>query len=308
MGIIAAGGWQNDRASKDVYAYAISKFKWFPLCPLPSPRYGHAIVSCDGFIYAIGGRNESTKLCKTVLRFDPTENRWQHMSPLPVETASIGACIFQGQLYVVGGLTAWGSSDVALRYSARNNIWQRVSNVKIARGALSLVSDDKCIYAIGGIKKSGASVNAVWEHLDTMEIYHRETNKWELGSALLSPRAHSAAVHINGRIYLIGGQSELLGIRKGMDVYDTMTKEWTSIPYLGVPRCMSGICVSENTFFVIGGTTREGDCVNTAESYDTSKNRWQKIPSLPHAVGSLNCCSIQLRLAVLQGMTTSLSE
>ena len=71
---------------------------------------------------------------------------------------------------------------------------------------------------------------------------------------------------------------------------------------------MAGIAISESKFYVIGGVTSKGQYINTAESFDVAKEQWMKIASLPNPVGSMQCCCVQLRLAVLKGMTTSLSE
>lgn len=306
--VLCVGGWQEDKPTKDVFAYLTSSFKWFPLTPLPKARYSHSVVSCDGFVYVLGGRDESTQLLSSVFRFDPSGNKWQAVASLPYQVAGLGVCVFGGQIYVVGGLASVGSIDIVLRYSARNNVWQRVANLNCPRGATSIVCDEKFMYALGGMRKSGSGLNASWEYLNTVEVFQRESNTWTYGLEMLSKRAHASAVYMNQKIYLVGGQGELLGISKGMDVYNTITREWSSTPYLGIPRSMSGIAVSENKFFVIGGITREGDCVNTAETYDTMKDRWTKIASLPISTGAFQCCTMQLRLAVLQGMTTSLSE
>ena len=307
-GIVIVGGLVNDKPTKDVFSYVTSNFKWFPLTPMPQPRYCHSVVACDGFIYVFGGKDESTKSISSVIRFDPTSNKWENVAPLPYKVASIGSCVLGGQIYVAGGLAGIGSIDVVLKYSARNDVWQRVANLNCARGALALVADERNIFALGGIKKTGVNINAQWEFLNTMEVFYRESNTWNYGADLLSKRAHASAVSINQNIYLFGGQSELLGSCKGLDIFNTFTKEWSSSTYLGIPRSMAGIAISESKFYVIGGVTSKGQYINTAESFDVAKEQWMKIASLPNPVGSMQCCCVQLRLAVLKGMTTSLSE
>lgn len=307
-GIIGVGGWQDDKPTKDVFAFITSKNNWFPLNPLPEARYSHSVVSCDGFVYVLGGRDENTRLMSSVIRFDPTANKWQSVASLPYPAASLGVCVFEGQIFVVGGLSNAGSIEIVLRYSARNNVWQRVGNLNFPRGGAAIVADEKFMYALGGMRKVGAGLNAKWQYLNTMEIYRRDTNSWMFGKDMLSKRAHGAAAYLNQHIYLTGGQGELFGINKGMDIYDVLTYEWISVPYFGVPRSMSGISVSDDKFYVIGGFTKEGETVDTVETYDANKDRWSKIVSLPIRLGAVQCCTMQLRLAVLQGMTTSLSE
>ena len=307
-GIVAVGGWSNTKPTKDVYAFVPSAGKWHPLSPIFTPRYSHAVVTCDGFIYVIGGRDDSTKLIASVLRFDSSSNRWSYVSSLPYSMAALGAVAFDGQLYTVGGMSGIGSVNLVMKYSTRKDSWQNVSPLNMPRGGAAVVADEKHIYALGGIHKSGTGTTTTWRYLDSMEIYNKEKNFWMTSTPLLSPRAYASAVYMNKRIYLVGGQGELLGMCKGLDVYNIATDEWISYPYLGIPRSMSGVSVSDTKFYLVGGTNKDGDCVNTVETYDASKDRWTKITSMPMKISAMQCCTVQLRLAVLQGMTTSLSE
>eukprot|EP00794_Sanderia_malayensis_P000300 gene300-927_t len=307
--IVSVGGWQQNMPTKDVYAYVPSKEQWYPLLPMLECRYNHAVTSCDGFIYVIGGRNEKTKLMSSVLRFDPSANSWSYVSSLPYAMTAIGAVTFDGQMYAIGGLSIIGSVNLVYKYSARKDSWQQVAPLSMPRSGIATASDEKNIYAIGGIHKAtGDGRQSTWTYLDSMEIYNKEFNSWEFATSLPSPRAYASAVHLNGRIFLIGGQSEMLGICKGFDAYNISTKEWISFPYMGIPRSMTGIALSETKFYVVGGITRSGDSVNTVETYDQTKDRWTKITSLPLSVGANQCSTIQLRLAVLQGLITSISE
>lgn len=307
-GIVSVGGWQENFPTKDVYAFIPSSNKWHPLSPIYTPRYNHAVVACDGFIYVIGGRDESTKLLSSVLRFDTSANKWSYVSTLPYPLAALGAVSFDGQMYAIGGMSGIGSVNLVFKYSARKDTWQKVPSMNMPRGGASVVADEHYIYVMGGIHKTGNEMDTCWRYLDSMEVYDKERNAWSLPTSLLSPRAYASAAYMNKRIFLVGGQGESLGVCKGFDVYNIVTGEWNSYPYLGVPRSMSGISVSDTKFYVVGGMSKDGECVNTVETYDVSRDRWTKIASLPLKISAMHCCTIQLRLAVLQGLTTSLSE
>jgi len=307
-GIVIVGGWQEDLPTKDVYAFLPSSSKWHPLSPIYTPRYSHAVVACDGFIYVLGGRDELTKLISSVLRFDTSTNKWSYVSSLPYNLAALGAVCFDGQMYSVGGISGIGSVNLVFKYSARNDNWQKVASLNMPRAGLALVADENHIYAIGGVHKTGTDITTSWKYLDSMEVYNRENNTWKYSTSLLSPRAYASAVCMNKRIFLVGGQSKMLGDCKGFDVYNIVTQEWNSYPYLGVPRSLSGISIDDTKFYVVGGMSKDGECVNTVETYDISRDHWSKITSLPMKISSTQCCTIQLRLAVLQGLTTSMSE
>ena len=307
-GIVVVGGWQEDFPTKDVYAFLPSSKKWHPLSPIFAPRYNHAVVSCDGFIYVIGGRDDSTKLISSVMRFDTSSNRWSYISSLPYPLAALGVVAFDGQMYSIGGISGIGSVNFVFKYSARKDIWQKVASLNMPRGGSAVVADENNIYAIGGVHKTGSEITTSWKYLDSMEIYDKEKNTWKFSRSLLSPRAYASAVCMNRRIFLVGGQGQMLGACKGFDVYNIVTEEWNSYPYLGVPRSLSGISISGTKFYVVGGMSKDGECVNTVETYDVSRDHWTKITSLPMKISATQCCTIQLRLAVLQGLTTSMSE
>ena len=307
-GIVTVGGWQEKLPTKDVYAFLPSSNKWHPLSPIYEPRYSHAVVSCDGFIYVIGGRDEFTKLVSSVLRFDTSANRWAYVSSLPYPLAALGVVAFDGQMYCVGGVSGIGSVNLVFKYSARKDTWQKVASLNMPRGGLAVAADESNIYAIGGVHKTGNEITTTWTYLDSMEVYDKENNSWSFSKPLLSPRAYASAAYLNKRIFLVGGQGQMLGVCKGFDVYNIVTGEWNSYPYLGVPRSLCGVSTSDTKFYVVGGMSKDGESVNTVETYDILRDHWTKITSLPLKISATQCCTIQLRLAVLQGLTTSLSE
>lgn len=307
-GIVSVGGWQENFPTKDVYALIPSSDKWHPLSPIYAPRYNHAVVCCDGFIYVLGGRDDTTKLLASVLRFDTSSNRWSYVSSLPYPLAALGAVSFDGQMYAIGGMSGIGSVNLVFKYSARKDTWQRVTSLNMPRGGMAVVADEHNIYVMGGIHKTGNEIATSWRYLDCMEVYDKQKNSWKISTNLLSPRAYASAAYMNKRIFLVGGQAEMLGVCKGFDIYNIVTGEWNSYPYLGVPRTLTGIAVNDTKIYVVGGMQKDGECVNTVETYDVSRDRWNKIASLPLSVSASQCCTIQLRLAVLQGMTTSMSE
>ena len=306
-GLVCPGGWHDNKPTKDVFAYITSDSKWYPLTPLPQARYSHSVISSDDYIYILGGRTETAQLLSSVIRFDTTVNNWQTVKSLPYEVASLGVCVFQGQIFVVGGLTGVGSIDIVLKYSPRYNSWQRVSNLMSPRSGAAVVAGEKFMYAIGGVSKRGNAANAHWEFLNTMEVYERESNTWRLGKEMLSKRAYGGAVYLDTKIYLVGGQGELMGESKGMDIYDTITQEWSNTVYHNVPRRLCGIAPNENEFFIIGGVSKGGDTVNIVETYNVVAKRWKKSTSLPIPIGAMQCCTMKLRLGVLQGMAVSYS-
>ncbi|XP_066922417.1 kelch-like protein 20 [Clytia hemisphaerica] len=306
LGVISVGGWDKEKPVTDVYAFVESKKNWFPLKSMPTACYGHSVVNSDGLIYVIGGRDENAKLLTTVTRFDPATNDWRSVKNLPYALTSTGVCIFKGQIYVVGGISHKGSLKSVLRYSSRYNVWQKVANLKYPRGACTVVTDGKLMYAIGGMRKVVTGQDVSWEYLDSMEIYDKDSKSWTMGKDLLNKRAYGTAVYTNKKIYLTGGQNKLLSNVKGIELYDTMKVEWVSISYFGIQRSLNGIALNENTFFLVGGISKDGEVIDSVEVFDMTRNRSTKVATLPKTLSMLQCCTLPMKLAVLQGMDTEL--
>ena len=300
--VLSVGGWDGDKPVNDVYAFVEAKQNWFPLKPMPAPRYAHSVVACSGYIYVLGGRETNTKLLSSVTRFDPTTNTWQDVKPLPYLVASATVCTFEGQIFVVGGISVNGSIDLVLRFSTRYNVWQKVGSLNYPRGSCALVVDDKYMYAIGGMRKFGPTANVMWEYLDSMEIYSRDTNSWQMAKNLLSKRANGVAACLNKKIYLTGGYTKLMVSNKAFEIYDIVKGEWVSITYNGIPRSLGGISVNDDRIYFVGGCSKDGDIANTVETYDLMKNRATKIAPLPKSLSLLQCCTLSMKLAVLQEM------
>ena len=306
--VLAVGGWDGVKPVNHVYAFVDSKQNWFPLKPMLTARYAHSVVSCDGFVYVLGGRESNTKLLSSVTRFDPTANVWQEAKPLPYLVSSAAVCTFEGQIFVIGGISINGSVDSVLRFSTRYNVWQKVASLRCSRGSCALVVDEKFMYAIGGLRKSASKDDVTWEYLDTMEIYCRETNTWKMGKDLLSRRAYGTAARLNKMIYLSGGQSKLMALNKAFEIYDIAKEEWVSITYNGIPRSLSGMSVNDGRIYYVGGKSKDGELTSNAEIYDIVRNRATKMPALPKSLSLLQCCTLAVKLAVLHEMDLKPAE
>lgn len=301
-GLVSAGGWLDNKPTKAVYAYMVSDAQWYPLSPLPSAKYNHSVISSEEYIFVLGGRNECSQLLSSVIRFDTNANIWQTVKSLPFKAASLGACVFQGQIFVAGGLANIGSISAVLRYSPRYNNWQRVASLNYARGGAALVAGEKYMFSIGGVNKSGQGVNARWEYLDSMEVFERESNTWTYGKSMPTKRAYGNAVYLNQKIYVIGGQVDLTGSCKEMSIYDTAAQEWSTFTFHNSPRTQCGIACTENDFYTIGGVSKDGECSCNVETYNVNTKKWKKSTPLPIALGAMQCCTMKLRLGVLQGL------
>ncbi|XP_061679853.1 kelch-like protein 42 [Syngnathoides biaculeatus] len=116
--------------------------EWTAVAPLIKHRRHFAAVACQGRIYAVGGwyldslvtPDSSTALYTAVECYDPWENTWRLVSPLPLSdfqftvslshdvplTTSLGHC-----LYVLGNIQRTGEK-LLLQYDTRQDLWREL--------------------------------------------------------------------------------------------------------------------------------------------------------------------------------------
>ncbi|XP_007545683.1 kelch-like protein 42 [Poecilia formosa] len=132
-------GWEFTMAS---FRYNPFNNSWVATSPLIKHRRHFSAVACEGFIYAFGGwyldslvsPDSSTALYTAVERYDPWEDAWRFVSPLPLTdfqftvslshdvplTASLGECI-----YVLGSIQRTGEK-LLLQYNTKQDSWSEL--------------------------------------------------------------------------------------------------------------------------------------------------------------------------------------
>ncbi|XP_066428709.1 kelch domain-containing protein 7A [Eleutherodactylus coqui] len=105
------------KPSKRVLCYNPSTDTWKEVASLKEARPHCKLVALDGCLYAIGG-----ECLHTVERYDPRQNRWNYIEPLPNDTFAVAhmATAYDDEIYVAGGSIRY----MLLRYNLREKIWK----------------------------------------------------------------------------------------------------------------------------------------------------------------------------------------
>ena len=120
----------------------------FSTTPMSYPRSGHGVASVGGFIYAVGGENDSL-IYDTVECYDPALNTWSLVASLNAPRVACAVCVVEDFIFVIGG---WVGSEIAEdieRYDADRDCWKVVGKVETKRFHLGVVEMDGLIYAVG---------------------------------------------------------------------------------------------------------------------------------------------------------------
>ena len=189
--LFAAGGEDQhfrQTASSEYYVPALNK--WIIGPPLIHRRVKHCLVSCNGFLYALGGIGEG-KILSSVEMLKDLKEAWKDICPMQTPRAKFAAVNCNGVMYAVGGSKCDYLSGLNLKtvekYNFDSNRWEYVANMNIARyGHAACVLRGK-IYVVGG---DGTDGKAVYE----IECYDPEINNWSIVGSVTNHLVHHTLV------------------------------------------------------------------------------------------------------------------
>jgi len=241
--------------------------------------------------------------------------RWSQRAGIPTARSRAAGSQIDGRLFVVGGETSDGDSDVMEMYNPDLDVWQSLPPRPVAVRSAAAATLGGRLYVAGGCAGEVAinnvdrydPQNQIWETVaslpearcglalvalddriyavggwdgaeltDTLFIYDPATDRWEEGRRLPESRAFLGAVPLQGKIYALGGHDGTQQ-RTEMWNYDPLDDTWNESPSL--PEARSGLASAAEgvSIYAIGGG--EGDQPPIHERFDTLTQTWSTIDS-----------------------------
>lgn len=217
-----------------------------------------------------------------VLCYDTKADAWQKLAGLPAERrrAGAGAAVYNGKLYLVGGIQnghASGTTNLFDVYDPATDKWTILPTAPHIRDhSMAAVVKDK-LYAIGGRNTSihepefGAFYSKVILEVD---VYDFKTGKWSILAAKLPKgTGGGSAVAVGDLLFYIGGEratdTEANGPRK--DVYYIDPEKgsaFTKASDLNLARNGPGGAVIGNKIYIAGGAGNNGVGLESFEVKD----------------------------------------
>lgn len=199
-------GGRDARTGALMEIYDASRNRWMAGKPMPTARSGFGTVVLNGKIHVIGGREgdapQTGKALDVHEIFDPKLNKWFKRAPLPIAVMdNYSTVVWDNKIYVFGGYDGEKARATTQIYDADTDTWTLGARMLTERSsAMAGVLAGHPI-VIGGLAASDATQN-----LDSVEIYHPETNSWTRGPAKPTPASEmaSAAPSLSNALYAIG--------------------------------------------------------------------------------------------------------
>src|SRR5512134_2221882 len=108
-----------------VYEYDPDKNTWIKKKNMPLPSHHVAVTELNGKIYVMGGFTKPAKgptawvPIDNAWEYDPAEDAWKALAPLPTKRGSPNAVAHNGKIYVIGGASVHPGSKEPAVHPAR---------------------------------------------------------------------------------------------------------------------------------------------------------------------------------------------
>ena len=231
-----------------IFVFILPSFlqaQWRALAPMPTPRWGACAAEIDGWIYVIGGKNQTGYL-KTVERYSPQLDKWETSQPELIEKrANAASAIYDGKIFILGGENDQGILDKVEFFDLQQQKWIEFNNLKIGRNTAGAAVFQGRLLVLGGSDNQGNNLNDV-------EFYNTQTQNWEIWQELTLPFSRfSMGIEVKeDTLYLIGGN--YFGPISTIDRY-SKTLGWETIATLSHPRYNLSTAMLGDSLFIMGG-------------------------------------------------------
>lgn len=168
--ILLFGGFDNRTESSAVQRYNPAGDSWTLGTPMPLARSEFSAVTVNDQIYIIGGNVLSITASATITPvmkarsstivsvYDPRQDSWRDLAPLPEGRVAYAAAARNNQIYVIGGSDKWVDGTIqatVLVYDISNNVWTYSSPLPMGRSGLRGVAIRDNLYIFGGYGDNG---------------------------------------------------------------------------------------------------------------------------------------------------------
>jgi len=296
--------------------------KWVKLAPFPDPSEELLGAAAGGKMYVFCGLAPGWKPKGLVYEYDPASDKWAKKQPMALPSHHVAFTELNGKIYVFGGFVlpqsgppSWVPIDNAWEYDPGADSWKALAPMPTKRGSPVAATVGGKIYVIGGAVPgpNQAAVHPARPHtsVGTVEEYDPATNTWRVRAPMPTPRNHTYAGVVNGKIYVAGGRVGAAFISGGssnigvIEAYDPATDSWSQgLARMPTARSAHAGGVYGGRLYVTGGEYQDYRMMATLrsfEAFDPATNTWQTLPSMPVSRHGLAGAVIGNKLHMVSG-------
>jgi N-acetylneuraminic acid mutarotase len=233
----------------------------------------------NGKIYAVGGNNGG--FLGRLEEYTPDTDTWRSGTPdlptMPVPRQGLGAAVgSDGRLYAAGGYNGTDRNELHA-WTVGATSWTTLAPMHIGRQLTTLVATPQgTLYVFGGYNALGCPAPTCNpaeppgpQH--SVEMYSIATNTWTMRAPMPTARNGMAAVRaLNGKIYVIGGQTSPSNILDTVEEYDPNANTWRTIQAMPRARTSFGLSLLQNGRAIASGGYDSSTVLNDVDALTIS--------------------------------------
>lgn len=230
--------------------------------------------------------------------------RWQTTLALPQPRSGMASVTFESALYVIGGVTAGGTTPSALRFSPAANAWEELAPKPTPVSEAQAAVLGEKIYIPGGRLENSQPGGM-------LEAYSPRQNSWEQLAPLPVALSGYALVAFEGDLYLFGGWDGLQYTRS-IYTYDPDNNQWQARGEMPSARGFAAAAALEGRIYLIGGFDGQ-NALDSVQVFYPSRQRagnpaWEARAALPEGRYAMGAVPLANMIYVLGGEGASKAE
>ena len=227
----------------------------------------------------------------TTARPAPT---WQARAPAPTARQEVASTVADGRVWVIGGLTAAGATDVVEAYDPDADRWSPGPPLPVALHHASAATYRGEIVVLGGFLAAGSLYAR-----PSARVLALRDGGWVDLAPLRRPRGAAAAAVVGDALVVVGGR-DTVALLGPTEVFDGAS--WRDAAAILTRRDHLSGASDGRSLFTVGGRFLQPGAVSAAlERYDLVTDTWERLPAMPTARGGQGAALGGGRLVVAGG-------
>ncbi|WP_266363142.1 Kelch repeat-containing protein [Tellurirhabdus rosea] len=257
------------RGMKPLEALNLKTLMWTKL-PTPPVEMNHfQAVTYNDEIYVImafQGKYPHETPLPNIYIYSPKKGEWRLGPEIPKNRlrGSAGVVVHNNKIYTVCGIidghydghVAWFDE-----YDPKTNTWKQLPEAPRSRDHVSVGIVGNRLVVSGGRRSSAKTGKVLETTIAETDVYDFKTGQWttlpESGN-IPTQRAGNTTVTKDGKVWLIGGESQQLKAHNEAEAFDPKTGQWTKGPAMQQGRHGTQAVVYKDKIYIVAGSANHG--------------------------------------------------